>query len=419
MRSDSSATPSHPGADVHEVLRGIRVIEVAQYVFVPVASGVLAEWGAEVIKVEPPGAGDAYRGLRSTGNLAVAGPVNYAIQHANRGKRSIGIDLASEAGHALLGELLGTADVLLTNLLPGSRRRLGLELETVRAFNPSIIYGRGTGLGERGPERDRGGFDHAAFWARSGAQFGATPPEADRPSPMPSGAYGDSMGGLALAGAIGAALFKRERTGEPSVVDLSLLGLGMWSMASAISAAMMQGEAARPMERIPAANPLAGTYRTRDGRWIVLGALQGFTQWPALCRCLGRPEWIEDTRFDERERFDANLDACALLLEELFEAEPLAHWSEALAGFDGVWEVVQDTLEAARDPQAAANGLIAELDGPAGEKFELVATPIQFDEHAAIPHPAPETGQHTEEILLELGMDWDRITELRRAGTIG
>merc|ERR1712034_69711 len=105
----------------------------------------------------------------------------------------------------------------------------------------------------------------------------------------------------------------------------------------------MQGEAARPMERIPAANPLAGTYRTRDGRWIVLGALQGFTQWPALCRCLGRPEWIEDTRFDERERFDANLDACALLLQELFEEEPLAHWSEALAGFDGVWEVVQDT----------------------------------------------------------------------------
>jgi crotonobetainyl-CoA:carnitine CoA-transferase CaiB-like acyl-CoA transferase len=236
---------------------------------------------------------------------------------------------------------------------------------------------------------------------------------------MPSGAYGDSMGGLALAGAIGAALFKRERTGEPSVVDLSLLGLGMWSMASAISGALMQGEPARPMERIPAANPLAGTYRTLDDRWIVLGALQGFAQWAELCRCLGREEWIEDARFARRAQFDANLPACAQLLEELFESAPLAHWSQALAHFDGVWEVVQDTLEVARDPQAVANGYVAELDGPNGAKFELVATPIQFDERASQPRPAPEAGQHTEEILLELGLDWERITELRHSGTIG
>jgi crotonobetainyl-CoA:carnitine CoA-transferase CaiB-like acyl-CoA transferase len=404
---------------VLEVLKGVRVVEVAQYVFVPVATGVLAEWGADVIKVEPPAGGDAYRGLRSTGNLAIAGPVNYAIQHANRGKRSIGIDLRSDTGHALFGELLKGADVLLTNLLPESRTRLRLEVEDVRAYNPALIYGRGTGLGERGAQRNRGGFDHAVYWGRSGAQHGATPPGAERPSPMPSGAYGDSTGGLVLAGAIGTALYRRERTGEPSVVDLSLLGLGMWSMASAITGAMMNREPARPLDRIPAVNPLTGTYRTADGRWLLLGALQGFPHWPSLCRCVGHPEWIGDERFATREQFDAHLDRVAELLETLFESAPLEHWREALADFDAVWDVVQDTLEVARDPQAVANGYVAELDAPDGGSFELVATPVQFDEREARPRPAPEAGQHTEEILLELGMDWDRIAELRSAGTIG
>ncbi|MAG30628.1 MAG: carnitine dehydratase [Deltaproteobacteria bacterium] len=403
---------------MHEVLKGIRVIEVAQFVFVPVASGVLAEWGAEVIKVEHPVRGDAYRGLRRTGNLPTSGAVSYAWEHANRGKRSMGLDLTNPDGRATLGRLLSSADVLITNLLPESRARVGLELEQVRADNPKIIYARGTALGERGPERDRGGYDHATFWARSGAQLGATPEEAARPSPMPSGAFGDSTGGLALAGGIAAALLARERTGQPTTVDLSLLGLGMWAMASAISGSMMQGECATPLPRVPAFNPLAGTYPTRDGRWLVLGLLQGFHQWAELCRCLNRPEWAEDPRFATAESFSAHAADVSALLDGHFSKEPLAHWRKLLSDLDAVWEVAQDTLEAAEDPQAAANGYVASVEAAGAETFRLIGSPVQFGEQPTAPRHAPEAGEHTEEILQELGLDWDEIGRLKRAGAV-
>ena len=400
------------------VLEGIRVIEVAQYVFVPVGSGVLSEWGADVIKVEHPVRGDAYRGLRRTGNLPTAGEVSYAWEHANRGKRSLGLDLTLPEGRATLGRLLGTADVLITNLLPESRARLGLELEQVRRDNPQLIYARGTALGERGPERDRGGFDHASFWARSGAQHGATPPGAERPSPMPSGAFGDSTAGLVLAGGIAAALLSRERTGEPTTVDLSLLGMGMWSMASALSGAMMNGMPAEPLPRVPAFNPLAGTYRTRDGRWIALGLLQGFHQWPLLCRAVEREDWLRDPRFAEADAFEANGEALTALLDALFAEHDLAHWRRSLAGLDAVWEVTQDTLEVTSDPQADANGYVAQVDSPGVDPFRLIGSPLQFGETPSAPRRAPEAGQHTEEILEELGLDWDEIERLKTRGAI-
>lgn len=400
------------------ILEGIRIIEVAQYVFVPVCTGVLAEWGADVIKVEHPTRGDAYRGLRGTGSLAITGPVNYAIEHANRGKRSIGIDLSRADGREVLDSLLAGADVLATNLLPASRDRLGLDLETLQRAHPHLVIARGTALGERGPEKDRGGFDHAVYWARSGAQYGATPDGAERPAPMPSGAFGDSTAGLAMAGGIAAALLARERTGRAPVVDLSLLGFGIWSMASATSGSMLTGENAKPLPRVPVTNPLAGTYRTADGRWIALGCLKGFYEWPQLCHALGQPDWIDDPRFSTGPLFAEHTEECAAMLDALFASAPLSIWREKLSDLDAVWGIVQTNLEAARDPQIAANGHIAQLNTANDDPFELVASPIQFNENPPQPRPAPQAGQHTEEILRDLGINWAGITDLKKSGAI-
>jgi len=400
------------------VLEGVRVIEVAQYVFVPLTGGVLSEWGAETIKVEPPGTGDAYRGLRRTGALAIEGSVNFAIEHANRGKRSIGLDLAKPAGREVLAKLVASADVFLTNLLPESRARLAIEVEDVRAWNPRIVYARGTGMGERGAEKNRGGFDYATFWARAGSAFGATPPGAGRPSPMPAGSYGDSLAGLTLAGAIGAALFARERTGEAPVVDLSLLGMGMWAMGMAIAGSLAQDKVWTPLPRVPETNALAGTYATQDGRWIALVCLQAFRYWPEFCRVVGHPEWALDPRFATAELLQANSVAASAAIDALFASRPLAHWQRTLTEFSGVWEVVQDTLEIARDPQVVANGFLSRVEAGDGSSFSLVANPVQFDGGPAGTTRAPEAGEHTEAILLELGFDWDRIARLKSEGVV-
>lgn len=398
------------------VLAGTRVIEVAQYVFVPTAAGVLAEWGADVVKVEPLDGGDAYRGLRASGPLAIGGDWNYAVQHANRGKRSIGIDLREAEGQALLRELVAGADVFMTNLLPATRRKLRIEYEDVKAHNPGIVYARGSALGQRGPECEKGGFDYATFWARGGAGVGATDAGAARPAPMPSPAFGDTMGATVLAGGIGAALYARERTGEGRCVDVSLLGLGAWAMGAGIAASLAHQRPLEPLPRIPPTNPLAGVYATADGRWISLTLLQGHPFWAPLCRALGRPELAEDPRFATREAFAENGAACAALLDEIFGGEPLDVWRERLADFEGVWSAFQDSLEVADDPQTRANDAVVEVDGASGGR--LVRNPVEFDGTPCDTTPAPEAGQHTEEILLELGLDWDRIGALKRAGVI-
>src|SRR6201995_5667489 len=281
-------------------MEGVRILEGAQFTFVPAAGAVLADWGAGVIKVEHAETGDAQRGLSAVMDMPVGGG-SFAplMEHPNRGKRSIGLALERPEALEVLHELIRTSDVFLTNFLPGARRRLGIELDDVRKINAAVVSGRGSGFGSRGPDSEKGGYDSTAFWARGGSALGTTPTEFDGLCKMPAGAYGDSLGGMTIAGGIAAALLARERTGETSVVDVSLLGVGAWANALSVGFALLTGA---PPERLPSSssartNPLVGNYRTADDRCIVLAMLQPSRYWPEFCRRIDREDLITDGRF--------------------------------------------------------------------------------------------------------------------------
>ncbi|MGW1215023.1 CaiB/BaiF CoA transferase family protein [Streptomyces sp. NPDC002499] len=397
-------------------LAGIRVLEVAMYGFVPSAGAVLADWGADVVKVEHAVTGDPQRGLRQTGTFKVEGDPNPNVEHANRGKRSIGLDMARPEGKEVLYELTRRADVFLTSFLPSARRKFGIDVADIREVNPDIVYARGSALGPRGRESDRGGYDMTAFWARAGTAASLTPPGTEGMITPPVPAYGDTISGTNLAGGIAAALLKRERTGEPSVVDVSLLGSGVWAMGHGIALSLHLDRswvASPPGAHNSPANPLTGLYRTADGRYLSLVMLQPGKFWADVCRHLDRPELAEDPRFATAEQIAANTEEAVKILREVFATRTLAEWTERLATLAGPWAPVQDSVQVGVDAQVRANEYIL----PAGE-LELVANPVQFDVTAPHLGPAPEFAAQTEEILLELGLDWDRILELKAAGAV-
>ncbi len=276
-------------------LSGVRAVEVASHVFVPMAGTVLSEWGADVVKIEHPVTGDPYRGLVTSGLHNEYRGVDPFFQSANRGKRSVGIDLGRPEGRELLGRLVREADVFLTSLRPAARRRLRVEVEDVRADNPAVVYVRGSAFGARGPDAGRGGYDVSAYWARSGMQYVLTPPGAPgRLGTRP--AFGDVVGGLTIAGAVSAALFSRASTGHAAVVDASLLASGMWQVQPDIVNAVLGGGGATdaPPERARTSNPLSLPYRTADGRHVALIMVESDRRWPELCAALGHPEMADD-----------------------------------------------------------------------------------------------------------------------------
>jgi crotonobetainyl-CoA:carnitine CoA-transferase CaiB-like acyl-CoA transferase len=397
-------------------LEGIRVLEVAMYGFVPSAGAVLAEWGADVVKVEHAVTGDPQRGLRQTGLLRVEGDPNPNIEHANRGKRSIGLDMAVPEGREVLYELARRADVFLTSFLPDARKKFGIDVDDIRAVNPKIIYARGSALGPRGAESDKGGYDMTAFWCRAGTAATITPAGMPGMIAPPGPAYGDTISGTNLAGGIAAALLKRERTGEPSVVDVSLLGSGLWSMGHTVALTVHLGQR---MEAFPPGvhgspiNPLVGLYATSDDRYISFVMMQPTKFWADVCRHVDLPELADDARFATVESIAANTSDAVELLTKAIAARTLAEWSERFATLAGPWAPVQDTLQAADDAQIRANEYVVR----AGE-LELVANPVQFDVAAPQTGPAPGFAEQTDDILMELGLDWDRIIELKTAGAV-
>jgi crotonobetainyl-CoA:carnitine CoA-transferase CaiB-like acyl-CoA transferase len=400
---------------------GVRVLEVAQFTFVPAAGAVLADWGADVIKVEHAETGDAQRGLSALMGMPVgSGSFAPLMEHPNRGKRSIGLALEQPEALDVLHELIRTSDVFLTNFLPRARRRLGIELEDVRKINPDIIYVRGSGFGATGPDSEKGGYDSTAFWARAGSALGTTPVDYDGLCVMPAGAYGDSLGGMTIAGGIAGALFARERTGETSVIDVSLLGVGAWANALSVGFALLEG--GPPERRAPGnsarTNPLVGNYRTADDRWLVLAMLQPGRYWPEFCRHIDREDLVTDERFATTEALMGNAPAAADIVQDVLATRPLAEWVARFAGMEGQWAVAQDPWEVGQDPAVRANGLIAEVIDCEGTPRELVANPVQFDEKPAQITRAPQFAEHTDEILRALGKSDDELIDLKISGAV-
>jgi crotonobetainyl-CoA:carnitine CoA-transferase CaiB-like acyl-CoA transferase len=404
-------------------MEGVRVLEVAQYTFVPAAGAVLADWGADVIHVEHPEMGDAQRGLVKVFGFDAVDPGSsfYPIMEGpNRGKRSIGLALDQSQGREILDELIQTSDVFLTNFLPGARAKLRIDLDDVRAVNPNIIYVRGSGFGERGPEREKGGYDSTAFWARGGSAALVTPPDAEALSEMPTGAYGDNMGGMTIAGGIAAALFARASTGEPSVVDVSLIGVGAWATQFATNLALMVGAAPKRVKprHGSATNPLIGAYRTADGRWLMFSMLQPGRYWPEFCAVADRPELATDERFDSVEKIMANAADAADLVAEIVAVRPLADWVERLKGTQGQWSIAQDPFEVGHDASLRANGIVQPVVDAEGKPRELIASPVQFDETPPTLRRAPQFAEHTDEVMRELGRTDEMLIDLKIAGVI-
>ncbi|ORA18861.1 CaiB/BaiF CoA transferase family protein [Mycobacterium asiaticum] len=402
-------------------MSGVRVLEVAQWTFVPAAGAVLADWGADVLKIEHPRTGDSQRGLRQLGNIAIGDGRNPVMEHANRGKRSIAVDISLPEGHQLLMDIARTSDVFLTNFLPDARKKLKIDIDDIRAVNPDIVYARGSAYGPLGADSRRGGYDMTGFWSRAGGAASTTPSDMNGVVAQPGPAYGDSIGGMAIAGGIAAALFERDRTGQARTVDISLLGVGVWAMGVAINAALVSGQpwVANPTgANVAPHNPLTGFYRTSDDRFLGLSMLQGFRYFADFCSRVGVPHLASDERFTSHESLAKNAGAAADELRQVIASRPLDHWCGVLADFDGQWAPVRNTAEVANDPQVRANGGIVPVT-PDGEPYELVASPVLFDENPLTLGPAPEFAEHTETLILELGRDWDQIAALKASGAIG
>ena len=284
-------------------------------------------------------------------------------------------------------------------------------------MNPRIIYVRGHGQGARGPDAEKGGYDAASFWSRGGIAHALTPPGAAAPI-MQRAAFGDSAGGMTVAGGIAAALFRRERSGEPSLIDVSLLGTAMWILAPDIVMTRLTEQEMPSFDRTESPNPIVNSYQTKDGRWLFLNMLQPDRFWPDLCRHIGREDLITDERYSSGMARFMNRKECVQELAQTFAARTLAEWRETLAQVEGVWAPMQSAREVGSDPQALANGYLPEVDRGDGTTFTLVASPVQFDETPPTLRPAPEAGQHTEEVLLSLGLTWEQIAELKTSGAI-
>jgi CoA:oxalate CoA-transferase len=399
-------------------LEGIRVIDWTIWQQGPVASAMLGDLGAEVIKIEARDGGDPGRGIVAIGGASLADRPNFYFEANNRNKHSIALDLKKPAAREIVYDLAAKSDVFVQNFRKGVAERLGLGYEALRARNPRLVYANATGYGPEGPDSGDPSFDQLGL-ARSGIMMAAGEP--DMPPLAIAGGIADQMGAIMLAYGVLAALLARERFGVGQQVDASHLGSMAFLQGLSLSMRLVNGVAMPRMARKRSFNPLWNHYRCADGRWIALGMLQADRYWADFCRVVGRPELADDERFARMSARMGHAEEAVAALDEVFAGRPRAEWLEILRkGGDFIFTVVNRVDDLPDDPQMRANRYIVDFDHPAHGPTQYVGIPVRLSETpGSVREAAPELGQHTEIVLTELlGYDWDRVAALREAKVI-
>ena len=423
-------------------LEGIKVVDVSQVAAVPIAARYLADFGADVIHVEHPIRGDWFRNseVGQGGTAGTPSEINYVWENYNRNKRGMTIDLSQERGQEILYKLLEEADVFLNNMRPYELERYNLEFATLSRLYPRLIYGNLTGYGQNGPDRNLPALDGTSYWSRAGIQHGFSQPGMTGPA-FAVGGFGDNMAGMALACGLITALFVRERTGRGQEVYVSLFQAGVFQMSRHIARTLVTGQdcddwRSKPPEEMVAkaeaaiaplwdfnrevsSNALSMPYKTKGGREIFLTMGRSDVYWPRFCQAIDREDLEHDPRFESFEAREKNVTTLMHIFDEVFLTKTLDEWKPRLAEWKLLFGYSQNYREIIADPQARANDFFVPFDHPTYGRIEVVANPIKLSETpAAIRMPAPELGQHTEEVLLEYGYTWEDIAKFKEQGVI-
>lgn len=401
--------------DSIHIFSGLKVLDLASFIAGPAATTILADFGADVVKVEPPGTGDPYRFFSSTPPNPVS-DFNYAWQLTNRNKRSIALDLKSTGAKEVLLRLVRWADVVVVNFPPRVKASLGVTYEALAPLNPRLIYADVTGYGSEGPEADTPGFDVTAFWARTGLM--QVTHDAGSPPTLPIPGIGDHATATTLYAAIVTALYARASSGKGAHVSTSLIANGIWAAGTWVEGGLNGGRFFPQHNRKSPPNALLNPYQTSDNRWILLVAAQR-KDWPGFAKAIGMPQLIEDPRFSEEHGRAENAAQLVEVLDPLFASQTLAHWKDVLTAGRVIFGVVQVATEIINDPQLAANEIVVPLDMPGKGATRTVSSPMQIVGFPKIkPTVAPQLGEHGAGILKGLGFDDAEIARLHDAGAV-
>jgi formyl-CoA transferase len=394
------------------IFEGLKVIDCASFIAGPAAATVMSDFGAEVIKIEPPGIGDPYR--RRAIPLPER-PLNPGFILDGRNKKSLALDLRADAGRAVLYRLVAGADVFITNYPPPVRQRLRITYEELAPLNERLIYASFTGYGETGPEANKPGFDATAWWARTGLMHLVRAGEEATPARSLPG-MGDHPSAMGTYGAIVTALYQREKTGKGNYVSSSLLANGLWANGCSVQAALCGDRVVPQPPREAAQNALRTHYRCRDGRWLLLSIASDEWRWDKLKACLEDPA-LEDPRFADVERREENARALVIILDRIFATRDLADWRRVLDEAGIIFGIVAEVGDIAADEQALAAGHLVPV---ADADYMTINSPIEIRGQQKLPpRRAPQVGEHGEEVLRELGYVEAEIVALREAGVLG